>query len=342
MAFNKCKLLPLIIFIISFSITITQNAFGSPLSYKTESEQNKLVLAGLVIRHGEIIDALQPIYRKINEDGTLSEPIKGNQYGGNGGASTGVYKNNFIVVGFIYITGRWMGEERIAGLYTILQEWKNGRPSGDKIILGPFGDVGKLSFGKLTHFKVYNQGIYISDLQVKNSEQFISGFSIILGGKEEVINPEIKPKSVNLPFDPKDIYYEFDIHILSGSKAGNTAQGVVSFLSDAPNEFASANRFVMRYIDSCYEIGDLDGNPSAKFDSTGFSKLAFTGGPNNNRFGLNAGFGREVENLVWNSEEYFGYLSTNTIVDGFGIVKYKRLDGNAKSLYNDLLCNQPR
>ncbi len=347
MPYNNYKLITLIILVLSFSITIAPNAIGNPLPSQAVSEQNKVVLAGVVIGHGMIIDAIQPIYRKINEDGSLGESIKGNQYGGNGGASTEVYKNNFVVVGFIYSIGMWMGEGRIAGLYTILQEWKNGKPSGDRIIFGPFGDVNELSYDKIPYIKIYNQGIYVSDLQVRTTEQFVSNINIFVAGKKEVVQSEPKPKSVNLPYDPKDIYYKFDINIVSGTKAGNTVQGVVSFQSDAPNEFASANRFVMRYMGSCYEMGDLDGNPSGKFDGVGFSKLAFTGGPNNNRFGLNTGFsryqfGRVNESFVRNGEEYFGYLQPNTIVDGVGTVKYERLDDNNKSLYNSLLCNQPK
>jgi hypothetical protein len=88
---------------------------------------------------------------------------------------------------------------------------------------------------------------------------------------------------------------------------------------------------------------NIDGTPHAQIDGNNISKLAFTGGPNNNRFGLNVGFsrnqfGRDEESFVRNGEEYFGYLRPDTIVDGVGTVQYRKLDDNEKLLYDELLC----
>lgn len=318
------------------------SSFLSTLATKHNQKSSDRVLAGLVVRHGEIIDAIQPIYRKINDNGSLGETTKEQQQGGNGGNLTEIYRDDFVVVGFIYSIGEWMGEKRIAGLYTVLQKWENGKPSGDRIIFGPFGLIDKIYSGQAI-LKTPSEGLYVSNLQVSTSDQFVSDINISFSGEAEVPKSEPTVKNINLPYDSKDNYYKFDVKIISGSKTGQVLQGIVSFPYDKPSENASANRFILHYEDNCYEIDDLDGNPSAKIDDNNFSNLAFVGGPNNNRFGLNAGFGRNQfgrneESFVRNGEEYFGYLRPDTIVDGVGTVQYRKLDDNEKSLYNELLC----
>ncbi|PIR38906.1 MAG: hypothetical protein COV35_05345 [Alphaproteobacteria bacterium CG11_big_fil_rev_8_21_14_0_20_39_49] len=131
---HNLKFFTYIILVCASLLPLKANSLTQP-DYQEKSNDKK-VLAGLVIRHGEIIDALQPIYRPINYDGTLGEPYKGKQYGGNGGNRTEIYNDDYVMVGVIYKQGYWMGSKRLASFSPIMQKWENGRPTGDMIKVG--------------------------------------------------------------------------------------------------------------------------------------------------------------------------------------------------------------
>lgn len=79
------------------------------------------VLVGLKIRHGSNIDAVTPIYRKINDDGSLSEiTFPGMRHGGGGGGETILEKAGCVVVGLDLRQGKITDKIRVA-----FQKWTN-------------------------------------------------------------------------------------------------------------------------------------------------------------------------------------------------------------------------
>jgi len=307
----------------------------SSTSAFAQETQNK-VLAGLTIRHGDIIDAIQPIYRTINDDKSLGEIINGQKYGGNGGSTTTIYRDGFVVVGFIYQRGEWMGEERIAGLQPVLQQWTKDGPKGDRIIAGQFGMIDKIRSYE-SDINTPLEGLYVSDLQVV-ADDFVSNISISFGG--ELPKVVEAPTLENLKYDSKDDYYIVDIQIISGTKSGQLASGIVSFAKDQ----TTANRIIFHYDGGCYTMKDMS-QPTATIENNSLRNLIFVGGPNDHRFGVNGGFnrkqfGREIESFIPNGEEYFGYLDPSTYVDGAGNVKYRKVKNREKSIiFKEYSCS---
>jgi len=352
-------ILLLVLFSATYAGAIVAPEYFDKLRYK-ENQLNqhlmsqKKVLAGLVIRHGEIIDALQPIYRNINNDGSLGDTVRDQQFGGNGGNKTELLREGYVIVGIIYNQGYWMGSRRLAGFVPIMQKWENGKPAGDMIMSGSYGLVNKIS-GSRPYYHVPKQGKYISNIEVKVSDLselgikndgiYVSSINISTDGTttNEHQKASPKPKATNPPFSPDDQYYAFKVNIVSGTKQGQEVRGIVSFPKGEDNSNVSANRILMQYDGQCYSLKDM-GRPKANINYENISNLTFVGGPGHHRFGLNAGFsrrqfGRHSEKFVRNGEEYFGYLHPNTIVDGVGRVSYKRLFENAQQVYNKLQCN---
>lgn len=325
------------------------------------------VLAGLVIRHGEIIDALQPIYQNINNDGSLGEPYNGKQVGGNGGRKTIVYRNGYVITGFIYSRGYWMGSKRIAGFTPILQRWENGKVLEDGIKVGNFGLVNKISGKQQVEF-LPQKGLYLSDVRLNDSDlselgyrndgvylselrPVFSGDLIKLREAEDIndfVVKNVKDHSTNksdiaTTMNVDDQFYLIKINIISGSKKGQLAEGIVSFLQDATQGIHHANRFILHYDDQCYTIKET-GAPKAELYEGLISNLKVVAGPSQHRFGINGGFARtqfrrNSEKFILEGKEYFGYLYPNTIVDGAGTISYQALNNNIQETYNNYKCD---
>ncbi len=123
--------------------------------------------------------------------------------------------------------------------------------------------------------------------------------------------------------------FDFKVTIVSGFHKGKVFEG--SFSTPEPASSGEHTLEVKQITFTCmgktYRENDFDARPKARFVNGQFKDLYFTGGPQNQRFGLNQGFGRQQfqrasEAFVRNGESYFGYLDQNTYVEGVGLIKY--------------------
>lgn len=329
--------------------------------------KNNKVLAGLVIRSGDIIDAIQPIYRNINESGELGKPFEGKKVGGEGGGIIKLYKDNYVIVGIKYYKGYWMGSRRIAGFNPFFRKWENGKLVGDAIEVGSWGLVDKVAGKKLFEYLPIQER-YMSDLKVletdlsnrgfKQDGMYISALEPVFGGNDlsvsvrksdspELFKVAITPTKKVKPaiathFDGNDSYYLIKIDIISGSKEGQKANGILSLPENATDGAQYANRFSFHYDGECYSI-EQTGAPKVTLNGDALSFLQVVAGPQHHRFGINGGFNRlqfvrYSEKFIKDGGEYFGYLNPYTIVDGAGTVTYEPIVDNVEDVYTNLSC----
>ena len=103
---------------------------------------NEKVLVGLKVNHGDIVDGFTPIYRELNNDGSLGKEVLGAHIGGKGGKETIIKKEGFVVNAIIYQPGKYFGHTAILWMKVKWRLWakkmkgfkygtgKYGKPSG--------------------------------------------------------------------------------------------------------------------------------------------------------------------------------------------------------------------
>lgn len=70
-------------------------------------------LSGLVVRHGDIIDAVTPIFTEVSFDGSLGEEKTGKRFGGDGGSETRLVKPGFLISKVEMIRGNYFGAPHV-------------------------------------------------------------------------------------------------------------------------------------------------------------------------------------------------------------------------------------
>ena len=154
-----------------------------------------------------------------------------------------------------------------------------------------------------------------------------------------------QPKPIiSSSFDPDSQYYLITINIISGTKQGSVAHGLVSFPQGARGDNQYANRFFFNYDNQCYSINET-GAPKARVGEGFIDNLVVVAGPSHHRFGINGGFSRNQfqrssEVFVRQGEEYFGYLYPSTIVDGVGTVSYEKITDNIEAVFWNYNCEK--
>jgi hypothetical protein len=102
-------------------------------------ENPNSVLVGFIIRHGDIVDGVTPIYKIIDEDKNLGTLVTGSALGGRGGKESIAIRNNAIVKGLIIEKGNYFGAEHISRIRVIWQKWSQGKDGGELFISEHYG-----------------------------------------------------------------------------------------------------------------------------------------------------------------------------------------------------------
>ena len=119
--------------------------------------------------------------------------------------------------------------------------------------------------------------------------------------------------------------FDYTVTIESGSKNGQTFGGSFSVntgsLTGIGIENVATSSFSFNYPASFLST------ITAQFSNGIFSKIIGQNGPNNARYGFNSGFSSGQVSfgcaaISCSAGNYFGYLDSNTFVDGFGVVNY--------------------
>ena len=93
-----------------------------------------LVLVGAVVRSGDIIDGLTPIYATVGPQGRLSPRLtRGDAIGGDGGGGHLVHKPGHVVVGVEYEQVNYYGHSALRNFKLVFRAWSKGAPTGPEI-----------------------------------------------------------------------------------------------------------------------------------------------------------------------------------------------------------------
>ena len=121
--------------------------------------------------------------------------------------------------------------------------------------------------------------------------------------------------------------FDYSVAIESGSRTGQLFGGSFSVdtssLSGTGLENVTTSTFSFDYPDSF--LGAI----TAQFSDGIFSKIIGQNGPGTGRYGFNSGFtsfqvSSGCQNISCSADNYFGYLDSQTFVDGFGAVSYEQ------------------
>lgn len=134
-------------------------------------EGKNIALIGFNVRHGDIVDALTPIYSEVTSKLELVGEYEGERVGGTGGNNTEAKHPGYVVTGFDIQRGAYIGREEVIN-FTIY--WNRLTSSGidvnDQIVSEKFASENYANITKSA--KEYRAKEYRA-----NSEAFISDFS---------------------------------------------------------------------------------------------------------------------------------------------------------------------
>lgn len=313
-------------FLLIIFTLITFNLFSEEANDVPERENS--VLVGFIVKHGDIIDGVTPIYKQILQNGELGTPFIGNHLGGKGGKESVAVRNLSIVKGVLIERCDYFGANHISRLWIIWQKWSKGTANGDMYISEVYGTGNNASNKQI-------QDIYFSELGVKGIESFsiahtsgenyLSNIQFITRNKTQGQKKEIMDSTKVLK------KFKFEIKIISGFHEGKKYAGNftldTSKLKKQGEEMIEVDSINFVYEGDNYSKDSFDSIPKARFVDGVFQDLFFVGGPQIKRFGLNDGFqraqfGRDSELFISEGKSYFGYLDEDTYVEGAGTVEY--------------------
>jgi len=189
------------------------------------------------------------------------------------------------------------------------------------VIMDPTQGVFQLSLAQTNNFSPSLERMVITFRGVIETTELT-----VVGMNFSSLNQEIQSIKQGLP-----VAYEFTVKIVSGTLMGQAYSGSFTYdpkrLKGIGQETIPAQSLQFSYLPANQQVFDSPGN--LLFTNGALSSLMVTGGPSNQRFGINAGFdrnqfGRASEAFVRNGDQYFGYLNAATFVDGAGTISYVR------------------
>lgn len=129
-----------------------------------------LALAGLKVRHGDVIDALTPIFAEIDANMNIKSQPEASDIGGEGGAETVLLKPGYLVTGINLRRGMYFGRDEVIHLELI---WQKLTPNGFDPMTQEISDrMGSGNYAKLTGELIKlrpGPGHYISDIKAMTS-----------------------------------------------------------------------------------------------------------------------------------------------------------------------------
>ncbi|MEM7182263.1 MAG: hypothetical protein AAF518_15215 [Spirochaetota bacterium] len=158
----------------STGVTEIQSAKEQLLQKQKDAHQdNFLALVGFVVRSGDIIDGLMPIFAEIGiEDKQFKSKHTGKLFGGSGGSPTELYHQGYVVTGIDIIRGHYFGREEVAHLQII---WHRLTPQGidkqDEIVSDKLGSGNYITYDESIPTRKFRAQAehYITDFAAKQS-----------------------------------------------------------------------------------------------------------------------------------------------------------------------------
>ncbi|MCB1142404.1 MAG: hypothetical protein KDK54_09220 [Leptospiraceae bacterium] len=164
--------------------------FGSEaFSDEEKNDPKESILVGFVIRHGDIVDGLTPIYKTL--DGKYLGNIQmGDSHGGKGGRESIAIRSNAIVQGLIAEKCEYFGADHICRLRVIWKRWSNGSANGDYLLSEYYGTGNFGTNQKLVELSSADdlpfKGVSSQNLAHTNGDLFLSDLKLISQNGEEI------------------------------------------------------------------------------------------------------------------------------------------------------------
>lgn len=94
-----------------------------------------VALVGFRVRHGDIIDAVTPIFAEVTPQMVLNGEYDGNRIGGSGGGESILKKPGYVVTGFDVYRGEYFGRTEVIQFQVIWTRLsKNGLEGSDTVL----------------------------------------------------------------------------------------------------------------------------------------------------------------------------------------------------------------
>ena len=134
-------------------------------------KEKSIALIGFRVLHGDIIDAVTPIYAEVTKSLELKDEFEGDRIGGTGGEETVLKKPGHIVTGFDVQYGSYFGRSEVVHFQVV---WKLLTPQG----IDPNSTAVSKKLGAGTYVKIIKppkefrakSGAFISDFAAATSQ----------------------------------------------------------------------------------------------------------------------------------------------------------------------------
>lgn len=168
----------------STPLIIHKSAVDDTLQKNPNLKDKKLALVGLKVHHGQVIDAITPIFAVIEStpDLKLGETVDGEHYGGQGGGETILKKDGCILTGLNYYKGNYFGRIEVVQIELIWHKLTQKGIDPDEIVSEKLG-TGEFA-KQINLFKLRAEtDCYISNLSATTSyhtsgETYLNDLSI--------------------------------------------------------------------------------------------------------------------------------------------------------------------
>ncbi len=105
----------------SYGVNTVRSARDNVLQKFPSLQGKNIALIGFRVRHGDVIDAVTPIYAQVTEKLQLAGEFEGDRIGGTGGGETVLKKPGYVVTGFDVQRGYYFGRRQVAHFQIIWQ-----------------------------------------------------------------------------------------------------------------------------------------------------------------------------------------------------------------------------
>jgi|GEM_PF-1126418 len=150
-------------------VSVIPSAMKQIITQDQTLKNSTLILVGLKVRHGDIIDSITPIFAEITSDLKVKRKIEGPIFGGLGGEEILLEHEGYIVTGIKLYRGYYFGGDEVIHIKVIWNRLtKQGINASDKKVSAKLGS-GEFATLHSERELIVDSGNYISDIQSKTS-----------------------------------------------------------------------------------------------------------------------------------------------------------------------------
>lgn len=146
-------------------VSVVPSARKQLIDKDSSLKNSTLLLVGLKVKHGQLIDSITPMFAEINPNLQIKKTIEGQRIGGSGGEETLLERKGYIVTGINLYYGEYFGREEVIHIELL---WSKLTPQGintrDQQVSEKLGSGEYSTPSKVRELRA-KPGYYISDLR---------------------------------------------------------------------------------------------------------------------------------------------------------------------------------